>query len=121
MDEELGSFLDKNFKELQPTFEQHKVYSISALKMISDAQFEKMGLAIGQVAMMKALLAAEDKEGEEAKEQNKERIRTLVDKIRKKRGRPRETKTPVCSGSNREKTTLKKAAQDVHWLTPPVL
>lgn len=35
--------------------------------MISDAQFEKMGLAIGQVAMMKALLAAEDKEGEEAK------------------------------------------------------
>jgi len=35
--------------------------------MISDAQFEKMGLAIGQVALMKALLAAEDKEGEEAK------------------------------------------------------
>ena len=35
--------------------------------MISDAQFEKMGLAIGQVAMMKALLAAEYKEGEEAK------------------------------------------------------
>lgn len=35
--------------------------------MISDAQFENMGLDTGQVAMMKALLAAEDKEGEEAK------------------------------------------------------
>ena len=35
--------------------------------MISDAQFANMGLATRQVAMMKALLAAEDKEGEEAK------------------------------------------------------
>ena len=29
--------------------------------MISDAQFESMGLAIGQIAMLKAPLAAEDK------------------------------------------------------------
>ena len=32
-----------------------QVYSLPAAKMISDTQFERMGLAIGQIAMLKAL------------------------------------------------------------------
>ena len=35
--------------------------------MISDAQFESMGLAIGQIAILKALLVAEDKPVDESK------------------------------------------------------
>lgn len=34
-----------------------------AVKMISDAQFEKMGLAIGQIAMLKTLLKDKPAEG----------------------------------------------------------
>ena len=34
-----------------------------AVKMISDAQFEKMGLAIGQIAMLKALMKDKPTEG----------------------------------------------------------
>ena len=44
-----------------------QVYSIKSLQMISDAQFESMGLAIGQIAMSKALLVAEDKPVDESK------------------------------------------------------
>lgn len=33
------------------------VYSLCAVKMISEAQFEVMGLAIRQIAMLKAFLA----------------------------------------------------------------
>ena len=33
-----------------------RVYSLPAVKMISDAQFETMGLAIGQIAMLRAFL-----------------------------------------------------------------
>ena len=36
--------------------------------MISDAQFESMGLAIGQIGMMKALFVAEDKAVGESKD-----------------------------------------------------
>ena len=32
-----------------------QVYSLPAAKMISETQFERMGLAIGQIAMLKAL------------------------------------------------------------------
>ena len=44
-----------------------QVSSIKSLRMISDAQFESMGLAIGQIAMLKALLVAEDKAVDESK------------------------------------------------------
>ena len=44
-----------------------QVFSIKSLRMISDAQFESMGLAIGQIAMLKALLVAEDKAVDESK------------------------------------------------------
>ncbi|XP_074635386.1 uncharacterized protein LOC141893846 [Acropora palmata] len=85
--------------------------------MISDAQFEKMGLAIGQVAMMKALLAAEDKEGEEAKEQNKERIRTLVDKIRKKGGDQEKRKPLSAQARTVKKQPIKKQRKMyIGWL-----
>ena len=33
-----------------------QVYSLAAVKMISDAQFETMGLAIRQIAMLRAFL-----------------------------------------------------------------
>lgn len=35
--------------------------------MISDTQFESMGLAIGQIPMLKALLVAEDKPVDKSK------------------------------------------------------
>ena len=44
-----------------------QVYSIKSLQMILDAQFESMDLAIGQIAMLKALLVAEDKPVDESK------------------------------------------------------
>ena len=44
-----------------------QVFSIKSLRMISDAQFERMGPAIGQIAMLKALLVAEDKAVDESK------------------------------------------------------
>ena len=34
-----------------------------AVKMISDGQFEKVGLAIGQIAMLKALMKDKQTEG----------------------------------------------------------
>lgn len=56
---------------------------MQTLKMISDTQFESMGLAIGHVGKRKALKA--EISGAQISEVQKEaRIRNLVDKIRKK-------------------------------------
>ena len=38
-----------------------KVYSTKSLQMILDAQFETMGLAIGQIPILKALFVGVDK------------------------------------------------------------
>ena len=44
-----------------------RVYSIKSLRMISDAQFESMGLAIEQIAILNALFVAVDKPVDESK------------------------------------------------------
>ena len=44
-----------------------KVYSIKCLRMISDAQFESMDLAIGQIAILEALFVAVGKQADESK------------------------------------------------------
>ena len=54
-----------------------QVFSIKSLRMISDAQFECMGLAIGQIAMLKALLVAEDK----LKRWTSQKVNQLIGKI----------------------------------------
>ena len=46
------------------------------LRMITDAQFEKMGLAIGQIASIKATLA-ETTEGTKTSEQSKSGINNI--------------------------------------------
>lgn len=47
-----------------------QIYNIRAVKMVTDAQFEKMGVAVGQVATIRAKLGEES-----AKLQSKGTIR----------------------------------------------
>ena len=44
-----------------------RVYSIKSLRMISDPQFESMGLAIEQIAILNRLFVAVDKPVDESK------------------------------------------------------
>ena len=53
-----------------------QVHSMRILRIITDAQFERMGLAIGQITSIKATLA-ETTEGTKTSEQSKSGINNI--------------------------------------------
>ncbi|KAK3740391.1 hypothetical protein QZH41_003532 [Actinostola sp. cb2023] len=58
MDKELTQLLESYHLDLKETFLKHKVYTIDTVKMLTELQFEKMGVAIGQVASLQAVLGS---------------------------------------------------------------
>ncbi|EDO32813.1 predicted protein [Nematostella vectensis] len=82
VDKELVQLLDLNsLGDLKATFVKNKVYTTKALTHLTESQYDRMGIAIGQVATIKSVLAEKSSAAPEACSRE-ERIHTLMKKIR---------------------------------------
>ncbi|KAK3705162.1 hypothetical protein QZH41_003137 [Actinostola sp. cb2023] len=101
---------------------EYEVYSVETLKMITDAQFEAMGMAIGETAMLRAMISQRNKDQQDncpMQDDRKEEIRRAIEKIKNERKLVKKQKSDPASTKaqcSKAESKAKEKKIKIGWL-----